>query len=62
VLARPIAGPGDPSPIATILLARRIDVGLEGLFAHARLLVGIFAAALLVIAVVGHGLSGARRV
>jgi hypothetical protein len=40
VMERPISGPGDPAPIATIVLARHLDAGL---FPYARSVLGALA-------------------
>jgi Protein kinase domain/Putative zinc-finger len=53
VESRPLAGLSDQAEIARMVLARPIDVGLAGLFAGARAVLGILTAGLLALALAG---------
>jgi hypothetical protein len=56
----PVTGSVSPEPIADIVLARRVDVGLAGLFPRARTVLAI-ASLLLALAAVGGVIESRRR-
>lgn len=51
VLAHPIGTPDDPAPVATMVIARAVDAGIERIVPRARFVVAALAAALFAVAI-----------